>query len=102
MKRHLFPAILIMVGLAALAAAFLVYERSDAHESTGIVAQITAVSIRDDEIPVVTFTLADDQGNPLSLDDISAPRFGIARLVVDETTGHTHYENYFLNEVEGA
>jgi OmcA/MtrC family decaheme c-type cytochrome len=102
MKRHLFPAILIMVGLAALGAAFLVYERSDAHESTGIVAQITAVSIRDDEIPVVTFTLADDQGNPLSLGDISAPRFLIARLVVDETTGQTHYENYFLNEVAGA
>ncbi len=102
MKRHVFTIILIMIGLAALTGAFLFYERSDARESTGIVAQITAVSIGDDRLPVVTFTLADDQGHPLSLADVSPPRFSLARLVVDEATNQTHYENYFLREVEGA
>ena len=102
MKRHLFPLVLMITGVAVLAGAFLIYDRSDAHESTGLVAQITAVSIGDDKLPVVTFTLADDQGNPLSLEDVAAPRFSIAHLVVDETTNQTHYENYLLREAEGA
>ena len=103
MKKYLFPVVLAVVGFVTLAGAFLLYQESDAHESTGVVAQITAVSIGDDGVPVVTFTLADSQGNPLSLEELSsAPRFLIARLVVDEATGLTQYINYFVRAIEGA
>jgi hypothetical protein len=53
-------------------------------------------------VPVVTFTLADENGIPLSLEQVESVQFLIARIEVDEETGLTRYVNYFTREVEGA
>ena len=68
----------------------------------GIASEITSVTIGDDGIPVVTFTLADGSGHPLSLDDIESVNFLIARIEENEDTGLPEYINYFTQEIAGA
>lgn len=68
----------------------------------GIASEITDVSIGSDNVSVVTFTLADENGIPLSLDQVESVQFLIARIEADEETGLTRYVNYFTRQVEGA
>ncbi len=70
--------------------------------SDGITANISDVAIGDDLTPVVTFSVTDENGVPLSLEQIDSLNFLIARIEVDEETALTRYVNYFTNEVEGA
>jgi OmcA/MtrC family decaheme c-type cytochrome len=69
---------------------------------TGIASQITDVTIDEDGVPVVTFTLADEQGIPLSLEQVESVSFVMSRIEPDADTGLTQYVNYFTNEVEGG
>ena len=68
----------------------------------GILSEITDVTIGDDKIPVVTFTLSDANGTALSLDQVESVRFLIARIATDPETELTSYVNYFTTEVAGA
>lgn len=95
-----FAGIIAILGFITLGTGVLLLVASDASE--GIVSEITNVAIADDGLPVVTFTLADSGGNPLSLDDIQSASFVIARIEEDPETGLTRYVNYFTREVEGA
>jgi OmcA/MtrC family decaheme c-type cytochrome len=60
------------------------------------------VTIDEAGVPTITFTLNNAEGGILSLGDVDRVRFVAARLILDEDTLLTHYENYFVNEVEGA
>lgn len=68
----------------------------------GINSEITDVAIGEDQVPVVTFTLSDDNGSPLTIDDVESVRFLLSRIEVDDETGLTQYVNYFLRDSEGA
>ena len=68
----------------------------------GILSEIRNVTIGDDEIPVITFTLTDMTGEPLSLEDVQNIRFLIARIDEDELSGLPRYFNYFSTDVSGA
>ncbi len=62
--------------------------------ATGLKAEIESVKINDLLKPEVTFTLQDNEGAPLSLDDVET-RFIIARLdVINEETGSARYWSY--------
>ena len=63
---------------------------------------ITKVTINADRRPVVTFTLTDSKGAPLKIADLDGePRFGIAYLKVDASTGLSQYVNYYTTTVKG-
>jgi OmcA/MtrC family decaheme c-type cytochrome len=94
------PAIkILLIGFITLGVGLVV---AAATESTGIVSEITGVTIGDDKLPVITFALSDSQGNPLALRDAEGISFLIARLEQDPETNLTQYVNYFTREVKGA
>jgi len=93
-----FALIILIIGLVFLGSGLLLAQVS---AEGGILSEITNVTIGDDEIPVVTFTLSDANGAPLSLEDVESVRFLIDRIDEDEITGLPRYYNYFSDEVEG-
>ena len=70
----------------------------------GLKLQITKVEIPADKKPVVTFQITDDKGGQLRPADLDANsiRFALARLVMDEGSGLTHYESFLTREVKGT
>jgi OmcA/MtrC family decaheme c-type cytochrome len=88
-----------LLAFIVLLSVGIVLAQSNAEE--GVVAEITDVTIGEDSIPVVTFTLADGAGDPLTLEQVESVRFLIARIDEDEDTGLPIYINYFTNEVKG-
>ncbi len=92
-------AILIVMGLVTLSIGIAL---AAGEPSAGIASEITNVTVGDDKIPIVTFTLSDAQGNPLTLKDVQSVRFLIARIEQDPDTNLTQYVNYFTNEAKGA
>jgi OmcA/MtrC family decaheme c-type cytochrome len=91
--------ILAILGIIALGTGIHLLLASSASE--GIVSEITNVTIGEDKVPVVTFTLADSNGNPLTTEDVQIS-FLIARIEKDRKTRLTQYVNYFTHEVQGA
>jgi OmcA/MtrC family decaheme c-type cytochrome len=91
--------ILAILGIIALGTGIRLLIASDTSE--GIVSEITSVTIGEDKIPVVTFTLADSSGQPLTKEDVQIS-FLIARIEQDAETNLTQYVNYFTHEVQGA
>lgn len=68
----------------------------------GLVLTTTSVTISADQIPVVEFTLEDDDGNPVDLADLdSDPRFVFAWIDVDPESGLSRYQSYVVNDVAG-
>ncbi len=67
----------------------------------GLNAEITAVDFRDGK-PVVTVTMADSNGIPLSPERLEGWGFTIAQIVVDEETDLSNYRNLIVADVEGA
>ncbi len=98
MSRYMVP-ILFIIGLFCFGTGLLL---AQAEPGPGIASEITDVTIGDDTIPTVTFTLSDANGGPLTLDDVDSVRFLIARIDEDDVTGLPRYYNYFSTEVEGA
>jgi OmcA/MtrC family decaheme c-type cytochrome len=90
---------LFIFGLISLGVALLL---AADEPGQGIVSEITGVTVGDDRIPIVTFTLHDTSGNPLSLEAVESVRFLVARVEQDAETGLTQYVNYFTREVTGA
>ena len=68
----------------------------------GISSDIVDVIIDDDGWVVVTFTLTDDQGLALMLEQVESVQFAIARIAVDPETNLSEYVNYFTSAREGA
>ncbi len=66
----------------------------------GLIVEITDAEISNDRQPLVSLTITDDAGRPLTTEDLEGIRFTIAQLVQDET-GITRYQNLLLREVEG-
>ncbi len=94
-----FVAITLLFGLISVGIGLVL---AADETSVGIASQITSVTIGDDKIPVVTFTLADAKGNPLTVKDAQGIQFLIARIEQDAETKLTKYVNYFTREVKGA
>ncbi len=72
--------------------------------ASGIVAgldlkvEIMKVDIGSDRRPVVTFKLTDSKGAALKISDLDGtPRFGMAAVKVDATTGLSQYLSYYVN-----
>lgn len=91
--------IMLVVGLVCMGAGILLAAQGTGQ---GITSDITAVTIGDDRIPVITFTLKDGSGSPLSRNQVESVRFLIARVEQDPETLLTRYVNYFTREVTGA
>ena len=96
---HRTTTILFIMGVIFLGSGLLLAQIPG---ETGILSEITSATIGDDEVPVISFTLSDMDGTPLSLDDVESVRFLIARIDEDELTGLPRYYNYFSNEVSGT
>ncbi len=92
-------SVILIFGLITLGAGLAL---AAAGPSTGVVSEITNVTIGEDKLPVVTFTLNDTQGNPLNIKDVGGVSFLIARIEQDPDTKLTKYVNYFTHEVKGA
>jgi OmcA/MtrC family decaheme c-type cytochrome len=95
----IFASILFIFGLVSLGVGLLL---AAGEPSQGITSEITDVTIGDDKIPVVTFTLSDGSDNPLSMEAVQSVRFVIDRIEQDPETELTHYVNYFTQEVKGS
>ena len=91
--------LLLLVGVLFLSFGLLLAQTNG---EDGIISEITGVTIGEDAIPIVTFTLSDPGGSPLSLEDVESVRFLFVRIDEDELTGLPRYFSYFINEVEGA
>lgn len=92
-------SLLLILGIIFTGTGILLAQTSSGES---ILSQITNVSIGEDTIPVVTFTLTDADGNPLKLEDVGSVRFLMAKVDEDEEFGIPRYYNYFKREVEGA
>jgi OmcA/MtrC family decaheme c-type cytochrome len=92
-------SLLVILGIILISSGILL---AQAGPSEGILSEITNVSIGEDMIPIVTFTLTDADGNPLKMEDVASVRFLMARVDEDETYGIPRYFNYFKRDVEGA
>jgi OmcA/MtrC family decaheme c-type cytochrome len=62
--------------------------------------EITGAEIPGDGLPLVSLTITDDAGRPLTREDLEGIRFTIAQIVEDEF-GVTRYQNLLLREAEG-
>lgn len=91
-------SLMVFIGVVLLSVGLLLAQ-NDAE--AGIVAEIRDVTIGEDSISVVTFTLADKAGTPLTMEQVESVRFLIARIDEDEDTGLPIYVNYFTNEATG-
>ncbi|HEX7474842.1 MAG TPA: OmcA/MtrC family decaheme c-type cytochrome [Dehalococcoidales bacterium] len=71
---------------------------------TNFSATITKVDISTDGKITVSYTLKDQNGNPLSRSQLDAnrERFSIARIVVDPDTGYTQWLSYVVADVQGT
>ncbi|MBI4321512.1 MAG: OmcA/MtrC family decaheme c-type cytochrome [Chloroflexi bacterium] len=106
-RTAVFGAIL---GVSILAAVVMVIAQSSAVATgaanpagDGVVLKITGISIPDDLKPVVSFTVTDAKGSPLSLADFDEGglRFILAAIKTDPETQSTMYVNYVVNNVPG-
>ncbi|HLE27873.1 MAG TPA: hypothetical protein VI793_07135, partial [Anaerolineales bacterium] len=67
----------------------------------GLFAEITSVEFPADGKPIVSLTLTDSNGYPVSAEALEGYGFTIAQIIVDETTGLSKYQNLLVREVEG-
>lgn len=67
----------------------------------GLQAAITGVDFSSDGQPMVTVSLADGNGRPLSPDLLEGFGFTIAQIVVEEETEISRYRSLLVREVEG-
>lgn len=98
MSRKIAP-IFFLIGLIFLGSGILL---AQIVADSGILSEITSITIGDDEIPVISFTLTDINSTPLSLDEVDSVRFLLVRIDEDELSGLPRYYNYFSNEVAGT
>lgn len=68
----------------------------------GLNAAITTVEFGANGKPQVTLTLSDNQGQPLTVEDLEGYGFTIAQIVVEEDTEISHYQSLLIREAEGA
>lgn len=68
---------------------------------TGLQAKISKVDLPADGKPVVTLTITDGSGVPLSFKAVETYGFTIAQVVEDEKTGLSSYQNKLVHDVEG-
>jgi OmcA/MtrC family decaheme c-type cytochrome len=66
----------------------------------GLNVEITGAEIPSDGLPLVSLTMTDDAGRPLTREDLEGIRFTISQIVQDEF-GVTRYQNLLLREAEG-
>jgi len=66
----------------------------------GLNVEITGAEIPGDGLPLISLTMTDQAGRPLTREDLEGIRFTIAQIVQDEA-GVTRYQNLLLQEVEG-
>ncbi len=67
----------------------------------GITSEISDVTVSSAGIVEVTFSMADENGIPLTLEQVDSVSFLIARIEQDPETGLSETLNYFTREVEG-
>jgi OmcA/MtrC family decaheme c-type cytochrome len=67
----------------------------------GLTIKVTAVELPADGKPVVSVTISDGEGRPLSYKKLEGYGFTIAQVVVDETTGLSKHQSLLLREVKG-
>lgn len=67
----------------------------------GLKVEITDVEFPADGKPIVSLTLTDSNGYPVSAEALEGYGFTIAQVVVDETTGLSKYHSLLIREVEG-
>lgn len=105
-KKALFAVVLSVTALVLLAL-FGLQDQVRAlvdggSPGPGLKIQITKVEVGGDRRPVVTFKISDDKGVGLQISDLDGtPRFTIARIDQDATTGLTQYVNYIVGTVAG-
>ncbi len=92
------------IWLSAIVAICFVLQASASIVGEGLQSKILSVDIGNDLRPVITYTLTDDEGNPLSLDDLGGdPRFIMSRIVIDNADKMMmHYECYTPREVSSS
>lgn len=66
-----------------------------------IQAEILGVEMPGDRKPVVTFSITDENGVPLKMEDVREVRFLLAALQVDSESGLTPYLNYVTRVAQG-
>jgi OmcA/MtrC family decaheme c-type cytochrome len=64
-------------------------------------AEITAVAFSEDGKPMVSVTMTDDQGRPLTPEALEGYGFTIAQVTEDTDTELTHLQSMLVREVEG-
>ncbi len=68
----------------------------------GLVVTLNDAEIGSDLKTVVTLGITDPNGLPIHPDDLIGIRFMLAYIGVDEATGQTSYNNYFIQTTTGA
>jgi OmcA/MtrC family decaheme c-type cytochrome len=72
-------------------------------DGDGLTLTITSVKIPSDMRPVVDFSLADDDGNPVEVDDLDGnPSFVLGWIDMDPASGLTRYQSHVVRTVNGA
>lgn len=67
----------------------------------GLNVEITSVELPADGKPVVSMSITDADGRPLSNKALDGANFTIAQIVVDEETSLSKYQSLLVREVEG-
>jgi OmcA/MtrC family decaheme c-type cytochrome len=67
----------------------------------GLRAEIIGVEFSSEGKPIVTLTLADSQGRPITPELLEGYGFTIAQIIVDEETNISRYQSLLLHDVEG-
>lgn len=73
-----------------------------AEPGPGLVANISDVTFSAEGKPVVTLSLTDAAGRPLTPQALEGSGFTIAQILTDEATGLTKYQSLLVREVKGA
>lgn len=94
-----FAGLLVILGIILISSGILLAQTGSVES---VLSEITNVTIGEDTIPIITFTLTDGDGNPLKLEDVNRVRFLMAMVDEDEEYGIPRYFNYFKRDVEGA
>ena len=72
-------------------------------EGAGLDFEILGVTIGADRKPMVEFTMADENGDPLGIEDLDGdPSFGLAYLQIDPDSGGGRYQSYIVRTATGA
>lgn len=93
--------VLMMVGVLAILGVQTIFAQSA--PADGLRADIVKAEIPSDRKPVVTFSLTDASGSPLTLEqmDANSVRFALTRVEKDAQTGYGRLLNYVVTSATG-